>query len=129
LVEEGGFTYNSDAYNDEVLYWVTIDEHDHLVVPYSLTNNDVKAVRGGISTGREFFDFLHDGSDLLCREGKTAPKMMTVRLNSRIIGHPARGSALERFLDHVASEDNVWICRRDEVAQHWYTHHRPAAMP
>jgi allantoinase len=129
LVEEGGFTYDSDAYNDEMPYWVAIDGHDHLVVPYSLTNNDVKFVRGGISTGREFFDFLRDGFDLLCREGKTAPKMMTVGLHPRIIGHPARASALERFLDHVATKPDIWICRRDEVAQHWYTHHRPAPMP
>ena len=40
LVEEGGFLYDSDAYNDELPYWVTVAGKTHLVVPYTLTNND-----------------------------------------------------------------------------------------
>ena len=36
VVEEGGFLYDSDAYNDELPYWVRVDEKPHLVVPYSL---------------------------------------------------------------------------------------------
>ncbi|MCW6509281.1 allantoinase PuuE [Lichenifustis flavocetrariae] len=126
LVEEGGFVYDSDAYNDELPYWTNVDKRPHLVVPYSLANNDVKFVRGGVAKGEDFFVFLRDAFDLLYREGAEAPKMMSIGLHSRIIGHPARAAGLERFLDHVAAQQGVWICRREEIAQHWITHH-PAA--
>ncbi|GMQ95976.1 MAG: hypothetical protein BMS9Abin14_464 [Gammaproteobacteria bacterium] len=42
---------------------------------------------------------------------------------ARLIGHPGRIGALERLLDHVLAYDDVWVCRRDEIAQHWYQHH------
>ena len=125
LVEEGGFTYDSDAYNDELPYWLDVGGRDHLVVPYSLAHNDTKFVRGAIGTGSDFFVYLREAFDLLYREGATAPKMMSVGLHSRIAGHPGRAAGLERFLDHVASQPDVWVCRRGEIADHWRAHHAP----
>lgn len=119
LVEEGGFHYDSDAYNDELPYWQVVAGRRHLVIPYGLTNNDVKFNRGGVSTGDVFFAFLREAFDLLYREGAVAPKMMSVGLHSRIVGHPARAGGLERFLDYVLSHPGVWICRREQIAAHW----------
>ena len=119
LVEEGGFLYDSDAYDDELPYWVTVAGRPHLVVPYSLTNNDVKFGRGSMVTGGEFFEFCKDAFDMLYREGAAQPKMMSVGLHMRTIGHPARASGLERFLDYVMSHEDVWITRRLDIAQHW----------
>ena len=127
LVEEGGFHYDSDAYNDELPYWTTVNDRPHLVIPYSLVTNDVKFVRGGTATGADFFTLLRDAFDLLYREGATAPKMMSIGLHSRIVGHPARAGGLERFLDHVLGHPDVWVCRREEIAAHWQAHHRPGA--
>lgn len=123
LVEHGGFTYDSDAYNDDLPYWTRVEGRPHLVVPYSLVNNDVKFVRGGMSTGDQFATFLCDAFDFLYREGRTAPKMMSVGLHLRVAGHPARAAGLERFLDHVARHEDVWVCRRSEIASHWHTTH------
>src|SRR3712207_7092917 len=39
LVEEGGFVYDSDAYNDDLPYYVEVKGRRHLVVPYTLTYN------------------------------------------------------------------------------------------
>jgi allantoinase len=123
LVEHGGFLYDSDAYNDELPYWTTVSGKPHLVVPYGLTNNDVKFVRGGMTTGTEFFELLRDAADMLRREGVEHAKMMSVGLHLRLTGHPARASGLERFLDYVAELPDVWTCRRIEIAQHWLEHH------
>lgn len=126
LVEHGGFSYDSDAYNDELPYWVRVGEHDHLVVPYSLTNNDAKFLRGAIATADQFFQFLRDTFDFLYAEGKHAPKMMSVGLHLRIAGHPGRAAGLQRFLDHVSRHDGIWVCRRGEIARHWHQHHPPS---
>jgi peptidoglycan/xylan/chitin deacetylase (PgdA/CDA1 family) len=120
LVEEGGFSYDSDAYNDELPYWLTVAGQPHLVVPYSLTCNDSKFGRGIFASGADFFDFLKEAFDLLLSEGRAGKaKMMSVGLHMRLAGHPARASGLARFLDYAAGHDDVWICHRRAIADHW----------
>ena len=126
VVEEGGFLYDSDAYNDELPYWVQVEGKPHLVVPYTLTNNDTMFSRGGTATAGQFFEFCKDAFDMLYAEGSVQPKMMSVGLHTRVIGHPGRAVGLARFLDYVGSFDDVWICKRLEIARHWHANHPPA---
>lgn len=123
LVEEGGFLYDSDAYDDELPYWTNVGGRAHLVLPYSLTTNDTKFGRGEFATADDFYTVCRDAFDLLYREGRTTPRMMTVGLHPRVIGHPARAAGLERFLDHVAKHEGVWVTRRADIARHWVTQH------
>ena len=118
LVEEGGFLYDSDSYADDLPFWVRVNGHPHLVIPYSLVTNDTKVLTGTL-TAQDFFELLKDAFDVLCEEGRTAPKMMSVGIHPRLLGHPARISALTRFLDHVANSGGAWICRRSDIAAHW----------
>jgi peptidoglycan/xylan/chitin deacetylase (PgdA/CDA1 family) len=119
LVEHGSFLYDSDAYNDELPYWQTVDGQAHLVVPYSLTHNDSKFGRGYFAHGDDFFSFVKDGFDVLYGEGLTQPKMMSVGLHQRLMGHPARAAGLARLLDYIAGHDDVWITGRQAIAEHW----------
>jgi allantoinase len=123
LVLHGGFLYDSNSYCDELPYWSRVLDRNHLVVPYSLTNNDGKFIRGAIATAQDFFEYLRDSFDMLYREGATQPKMMSVGLHTRLTGHPGRAVGLERFLDHVAAHSDVWVCRRIDIATHWHSTH------
>ena len=123
--EHGGFLYDSDSYNDELPYYVTVAGQPHLVVPYSLSTNDVKFHRGNIGTASDFCAFLSDAFDQLYEEGARAPKMMSVGMHARLLGHPARARGLARFLDHVSRHSDVWICRRVDIARHWRAVHPP----
>lgn len=123
VVEEGGFLYDSDAYDDELPYWVEQSGKNHLVVPYSLVHNDAKFANGTFGTSDDYFSFHRDAFDMLYREGASQPKMMSVGLHMRLIGHPARAAGLERFLDYVAGHENVWITRRADIAKHWAETH------
>lgn len=125
VVEHGGFTYDSDAYNDELPYWVRVEGRAHLVVPYSLTTNDAKLVGGPLVTGRQFGDFLIDAADELLAEQR--PRMMSVGLHARIAGHPGRLAGLRRFLDHIQGRPDVWLCRRSDLASHWRAQMPPPA--
>jgi len=125
VVENGGFLYDSDAYNDELPYWVGVGDKPHLVIPYSLTTNDVKFGRGVFGPGEDFFAFLRDSFDLLYEEGAEHPRMMSIGLHMRITGHPGRASALTRFIEHILSRSHVWVCRREDIARHWMTQFPP----
>mgnify|MGYP001799398189 CR=1 FL=1 len=124
VVEEGGFLYDADSYGDDLPYWTTDYGRPHLVIPYTLDTNDMRfATYQGFNSGDQFFTYLKDAFDVLHTEGKTAPKMMSVGLHCRLSGRPGRTAALGRFLDYVQKYEDVWVCRRVEIAQHWYRHH------
>jgi len=123
LREEDGFLYSSDAYNDDLPYWLA-GSPAHLVIPYTLVNNDARyLLPNGFACGDDFFRLLKDAFDQLWQEGARCPKMMSVGLHGRISGHPARALALARFLDYVQSQEAVWICRREEMARYWMAEH------
>lgn len=120
LLEQGGFFYDSNAYNDDLPYLVDVSGRDHLVLPYSFDTNDMRFTRnGGFVFGDDFARYCIDAFDRLYDEGASAPRMMTVGLHLRIIGRPGRIGGLERFLAHAASKPGVWFARRDEIARHW----------
>jgi len=126
VVEEGGFLYDADAYNDDLPYWTRVNGRSPPVVPYTLHNNDMKfGTPQGFNSGEQFFGYLRDAFDVLYAEGARTPRMMSVGLHMRLVGRPGRFAALQRFLDHVAKHRDVWICRRIDIAQHWIEHHPP----
>lgn len=124
LVEHGGFAYDSDSIGDDLPYWVSTPAGPHLVVPYTLDNNDARFLSPFGFTTR-FSDYLIAAFDALYEEGASAPKMMSVGLHNRIVGRPGRIGELTRFLDHVATRPDVWITRRIDIAEHWRAHHPP----
>ena len=125
LVEIGGFLYDSDAYNEDLPYWVEVSGKRHLIVPYSFDTNDSRLQRGGdFATGAQFFDYCRDAFDWLYRMGSEGrPRMMSIGLHGRIIGRPGRIGALAQLLEHIQRHEGVWLCNRAAIAQHWITHH------
>lgn len=129
LAETGEFLYDSDSYSDDLPYWVKVQGRGHLVVPYSLVTNDMKFMQGNLATSQHYFEYLKDTFDFLYREGESAPKMMSVGLHLRVIGHPGRALGLQRFLDYIAAFNNVWVCTRTQIAEHWSAQHPFVASP
>jgi peptidoglycan/xylan/chitin deacetylase (PgdA/CDA1 family) len=123
LVEEGGFLYDSDAYNDDLPYWTMVNGVKHLVVPYDIVANDAGFGSGLIGPPREFEEHLKYDFDRLYKEGATHPKMMSVGLHMRIIGQPARAQAVANFIEYAKSFPGVWFARRGDIARHWHENH------
>ena len=120
VFEDGNFLYDSDSYSDDLPYWEYQGKKKQLIIPYTLDNNDMRfATNQGFNTGDHFYNYLKDSFDTLYEEGKTNPKMMSVGLHCRIIGRPGRIQSLRRFLDYVLQFDDIWICKRIDIAKHW----------
>lgn len=123
--------YDSDYYGDDLPFWTTLtnsvgESRPHLIIPYTLESNDMKfCSAGGFNSGEQFYQYLKDAFDVLYAEGETAPKMLSIGMHCRILGKPGRFKALQRFLDYIQSHERVWICRRQDIAEHWYQHHYP----
>ena len=120
VFDDGGFLYDSDSYSDDLPYWEYRDKKKQLIIPYTLDNNDMRfATNQGFNTGDHFYNYLKDSFDALYEEGKISPKMMSVGLHCRLIGRPGRIQSLKKFLDYVLKFDDVWICKRIDIAKHW----------
>ena len=126
LLEHGGFLYDSDAYNDELPYFVEVAGQPHLVLPYSFDTNDMRFTNAEtFRLAQDFATYLINSFDWLYQAGERTPRMMTVGLHPRIIGRPGRIGALQQFLEHIRQHDRVWVARRDAIAHHWLTLQEP----
>ena len=115
LVEEGGFVYDSDAYNDDVPYFVEVNGHRHVVVPYTGDVNDSHywSARGYET---DFVTYLKDSFDVLYEESRRFPRMMSVGLHMRIAGRPGRLKAVDEFIRYAKARDGVWFATRLQIA-------------
>jgi allantoinase len=120
LIEEGGFLYDSDAYNDDLPYFVKHGDARHLVLPYSVIFNDIRYVQPqGFGSPRDFVDTCVAGFDYLWDEGAHTPKMMSIGLHPRLSGQPARAAAVREVIEHIQNKGSVWIARRADIARFW----------
>lgn len=131
LAEFPQIQYDCDYYGDDLPFWTELSHPNgtkraHLIIPYTLDTNDMKfSSAGGFNHAEQFYQYLKDAFDVLYAEGESAPKMMSIGMHCRLLGRPARFRALQKFLDYVQSHDQVWICRRGDIAAHWKTHFAP----
>jgi putative urate catabolism protein len=125
VVEDGGFVYDADDYNDELPFYdrryIKPDGKPQLVVPYTLDVNDMRfASPQGFNSGEQFLQYLKDSFDVLYEEGG---RMLSVGLHCRLVGRPGRIAALDRFLAYVSKKRKVWVTRRIDIARHWLKTH------
>ncbi|WP_444958277.1 polysaccharide deacetylase family protein [Microbulbifer sp. ZKSA002] len=122
LVKEiSGLLYSSDSYCDDLPFWL-YKTPPLLSIPYTLVNNDIQyLLPTGCNTADDFFLLLKSAFDQLWREGSTCPKVMSIGLHGRISGHPARAIGVYRFLRYIQGFKPIWICRREEIAKHWFS--------
>lgn len=124
IVAEGGFTYDCDAYNDDLPYFVQVTGRRHLIVPYTPDVNDFRFWQSpGLATAAQFFDYLKDSFDVLYEEGARRPRILSVGLHPRIIGRPGRIGGLARFLEYTQQFTDVAYLTRDAIAETWLQQH------
>lgn len=129
LTEFPQIKYDCDYYGDDLPFWTSLtnalgESRPHLIIPYTLESNDMKfCAPAGFNSGEQFYQYLKDAFDVLYTEGETAPKVLSIGMHCRILGRPGRFKALQRFLDYVQSHDKVWVCRRGDIAEHWFKYH------
>ncbi|MBC7600694.1 MAG: polysaccharide deacetylase family protein [Polaromonas sp.] len=126
LVNELGFLYDSNGWDDDLPYW---DRQSGgkpmLVLPYALDTNDMKFYHpNGFTTAKEFLDYVLCALETLLDEAERgSTKLLNVGLHLRIAGRPARWWAVERLLAHLNTLGNrIWLARRSEIARHWIAH-------
>jgi len=123
ICAELGYAYDSDSYDDELPYWVKVNGRDHLVVPYSITHNDVRFPRQGMTSGDEYFAYMRNAIE--CALNEDPPCFLSFGLHNRIIGQAGRAAGLAKLLDWIGTRKEIWVARRADIAAHWCKEHPP----
>ncbi len=128
LAEHGGFLYDSDAYNDDLPYYLPVAGAPRLVLPYAFDTNDMRFFDSfAYVRGDDFADYAIDAFECLLDESRHAPRMMSIGLHTRIIGRPGRIGGLRKLLAHIAGRPGAWCATREQIARHWLAHVPPEA--
>ncbi len=123
ILVELGFSYDSDSYDDELPYWVKVNGKPQLILPYSITHNDVRFPRQGMSSGDEYFAYIRNAIE--CALHEDPPGILSFGLHNRIIGHAGRAAGLAKLLDWIGTQKKIWVARRTDIAAHWRKEHPP----
>jgi len=117
VVEEGGFLYDCDAYNDDVPYFVEVSGKRHLVVPYTPDINDFCFWNSpGFVQADDFFRYLKESFEVLYAESTKGPRIMSIGLHPRIIGRAGRVRGLRSFIEHAKRLPDVWFATAAQIA-------------
>jgi len=120
VAEEGGFLYDSDAYNDDVPYFVDVEGKQHLVVPYTSDVNDFRYWNSpGLSQASDFLEYMKESFDVLYEESADGLRMMSIGLHPRMVGRPGRVRAIKHFIEYAQARECVWFTTREEIAKAW----------
>ena len=120
ITEEGGFLYDSDAYNDDIPFFVDVKGQSRLVLPYTCDVNDIRFWNSpGLIQAEDFFQYMKESFEVLYAEAAQGPRMMSIGLHPRMVGRPGRIRALKRFFDYASQYSDVWFTTREAIALDW----------
>jgi allantoinase len=122
VMAEEGLLYDSATTSDDRPFFADVSGRPMLVVPYAVDTNDARFWGGqsgpGFTGSTDFFDYLKAAFDTLYAESATSATMMSVGLHARIM-RPGRVDSIRRFLDYVATFEDAWVAKRNDIAFHF----------
>ena len=119
LLVEKGFLYHMDDYSDAMPFWDFVDGKAILIIPYAVDSNDMKMWTDPAYTPEQWYEYAKNTFDQLYLEACNNPRMMSLGIHLRIIGRPGRFIWFKRFIEYIKEFDDVWICTRKEIVEHW----------
>ncbi|KAF0137077.1 MAG: hypothetical protein FD152_699 [Xanthobacteraceae bacterium] len=132
LLVEKGFSYTSNAFDDDLPYWDRSGARPLLVVPYALDSNDMKFFHpNGFVRAGDMVDYVDDALEVLLAEAARGhARLLNIGFHLRICGRPGRFAAFARITERLAAlGDRVWVARRDEIAQAFAAQAPAGALP
>jgi peptidoglycan/xylan/chitin deacetylase (PgdA/CDA1 family) len=116
LLAELGLNYVLDWTNDDQPYPLTVP--GMISVPYTVELNDLLLFGRGI-TGPEFVQMVIDQYEQLRTDSADSGRVLALALHPFVIGQPFRAKYLDRALEFLAAQPDIWLTTSDEIAEHY----------
>ncbi|MCC6002155.1 MAG: polysaccharide deacetylase family protein [Pararhodobacter sp.] len=121
LVAEAGFAYTCDWVNDELPYRMTGPAKGLTAMPLGYELSDLRLMLDYRHMAWEYERQVQDALVFLLAEARrvNAGRILALPLHPWLVGTPQRISALERLLDMIAAEPDVWVASGDDILSAW----------
>lgn len=124
MVIDNGFAYDSSCMGDDRPYIETFNGRSIIELPVHWSLDDWPMFGWSIDNGG---NFTHPRtlSDVWLAEYESARREgrhTSFTMHPEVIGRAARFEQLERFVERLVSDGDVWFARLDEVARHVAPH-------
>lgn len=116
LLAELGLSYVLDWTNDDQPYRLNVP--GMISVPYSVELNDLILFGRGL-TGPDFLRMVQDQYEQLRADSEHSGRVMALALHPFVIGQPFRHKYLDRALEFLAAQPDIWLTTSDEIAAHY----------
>lgn len=116
LLAEAGYLHHGDVNDDDRPYVMDFGGRRIVGIPLTMDVNDLPTcVRYGQGP-RHMLDTFADTFAAMRRED--APLMLDVTAHTHVMGRPSGAWVYDDIMARVKACDDVWICTREEMAQH-----------
>jgi allantoinase len=126
LLEEG-MQYVMEWCNDDQPYLMRLKKGSLVSVPYSVDTNDLPAFNYAQLTPLGFYERVKEQFDVLYEEGATSGTVMGITLHPFVIGVPFRIKCLDKILQHITSQKNLWLATPSEIVDWCHNHYFAAS--
>lgn len=117
ILQDLGFRYHIDDVSRDEPFVIPVRGRDFVVVPYSLTLNDIIQFEAYKFTTEAYERQLRDEFDVLYEEAAVRRRMMSISTHDRVQGRPFRVRSLDRFLSYALQHPGVVCLRKDQIAE------------
>ncbi len=121
LIVEHGFVWHSDCFDDDLPYIIEVNGQPLVEVPRSTLTDDY-AMMGTLTarplgSPRDMLDTWMDEFEVLWRESRHAPRLLSINWHQCMMGRPAVSKVLDEVINHIQRYEGVWFARGSEVAE------------
>lgn len=123
LLAEAGFLAHGDLQDDELPYFLHVGDRTLVEIPYRMISNlnDVPLMTqaGRMRSVADATDYLTQSFDASYAEAARRPLLVNFGTHPHVSGRPDHCEVMRRFLEYVASHEDVWVCTYAELAAWW----------
>ena len=128
VLADAGLKFLCDYMNDDQPYLIHTAHGPLVNVPYSVEINDFTFFHRRAMSSEDALLMLKSQFNELYAESAKTGKMMNIGLHPHVSGHPHRMQFFRDFLSYVKQFGDVWVAKREEVAD-WYLANHASHIP
>lgn len=117
ILQELGFLYHIDDLSRDEPFIVQENNHDFVVVPYTLRCNDIQLIAGQWFSTDQFLHQVKMEFDQLYEESARRRRMMSISFHDRIGGSPQMVKATSELIAYMQKQKGVVFKRKDDIAK------------
>ena len=124
ILAEEGISYVCDWCSDDQPFLMKVKKGKLLSVPYTVELNDLPAYTNLHLTPTQFEKIIRDQFDVLYKESAKTGRVMPIAVHPYLSGQAFRIGAVERALEYIKSQGNVWFATGGEIADWYYENYK-----